>query len=64
MNLVVDQTLIDFVVSHGTDPKFGARPMNRAIQEKVEQIIADKIIRGDITSGTPITLTPVDLNIG
>lgn len=56
MNLVINEPLISFIVHHGTDPKFGARPMNRAIQEKVEQLIADKIIRGEITPGSAITL--------
>lgn len=64
MNLVVNDALINFVVSHGTDPKFGARPMNRAIQEKVEQLVADKIISGDIKPGSEIVLRAEDFNGG
>lgn len=61
INLAVDDTLINFVVRYGTDPKFGARPMNRAIQEKVEQVVAEKIIRGDIPTGSPIHVNENDL---
>lgn len=61
INLVINENLLNFVVSFGTDPKFGARPMNRAIQEKVEEIIARKIIAGSIPKGSPVELTPEEL---
>jgi ATP-dependent Clp protease ATP-binding subunit ClpA len=46
----------------GTDPKFGARPMNRAIQDTIEQIIANKMIRGQIKPGSEITLSRADFD--
>ncbi len=61
INLVINQDLINFVMKSGTDPKFGARPMNRAIQDKVEQIIAEKMIRGDFQAGSEIVLTQGEL---
>ncbi len=61
INLVVNDTLIEFVAGHGTDPKFGARPINRAIQEKVEQIIAKKLIDGSAEKGKGIILTKEEL---
>jgi ATP-dependent Clp protease ATP-binding subunit ClpC len=45
---------IDYLVSKGNDPKFGARPMNRAIAEEVERFMADKIIDGDVKQGSKI----------
>ncbi len=62
MNLVINDELIEFLVKEGIDPKFGARPMNRAIQEKVEGIIAEKIINGEIKAGSQIALSTSDLN--
>ncbi|MES2213595.1 MAG: ATP-dependent Clp protease ATP-binding subunit [Patescibacteria group bacterium] len=62
MNLVVDETLINFVMSYGTDPKFGARPINRAIQEEVEQLVAKKIISGSLQPGSQIVLTSEELH--
>ena len=46
---------IKYLVGKGTDPKFGARPMNRAIQEEVEKLIADKIIDGSIKEGSKVS---------
>jgi len=46
---------INYLVSKGNDPKFGARPMNRAIEDDVERYVADKIIRGDIVQGDKVT---------
>lgn len=61
IDLVVNDDLIDFVSSFGADPKFGARQMNRIIQEKVEEIVAEKIINGTATSGSKLTLIKEDL---
>jgi ATP-dependent Clp protease ATP-binding subunit ClpC len=62
-NLEITKDLVDYVREKGTDPKFGARPMNRAIQDTVEQTIADKMIRGNIKPGVKIELSRADLGI-
>lgn len=49
--------IIEYLVTKGTDPKFGARPMNRAIQEEIEQKIAEKIIAGDIHEGSKAVIS-------
>ncbi len=56
-SVILEQSedLVNYLVSQGTDPKFGARPMNRAIQNEVEQIIAERMIAGDISSGSRVT---------
>ncbi len=46
----------DFVVEGGFDPSFGARPLKRFIQRKVETLIARKIIADDIAPGTTLTV--------
>ena len=46
---------IQYLVAKGTDPKFGARPMNRAIQEEVEKLMAEKIIEGSVKLGSKVT---------
>ena len=51
VKLEVTDALIDRVASAGFDPDFGARPIKRAIEEIVENKIADYIIKGE-TSGT------------
>ncbi len=47
----VTRELLDFLIKKGTNPKFGARPMRRAIEEDVEEKIASGIIKGDLKSG-------------
>lgn len=61
INLVINEPLINFVASRGNDPKFGARPINRAVSEEVEQIIAKKIISGEVTRGSTVELKDTDL---
>ncbi|MFA5987441.1 MAG: AAA family ATPase [Candidatus Paceibacterota bacterium] len=54
LNLVVDDYLVNFVAKEGFSPVFGARPMNRAIQEKVENAVAKKMISGEFSPGSTI----------
>ncbi len=61
LDLVITDPLLNFLVSVGQDPKFGARPMNRAIQEKVEQTIAEKMLRGELQAGSRVELSGDDL---
>lgn len=49
--------LLDYLISIGSDPKFGAREMNRKIKDEIESIIADKIISNEIKTGDIINFT-------
>ena len=55
MTMNIDKELIDFVVEGGYNPTFGARPMNRLIQDTVEQNLADLIIRGELNAGQTVS---------
>lgn len=44
----VEETALDALADIGFDPDFGARPMRRAIQEKVENQLADLVLRGQL----------------
>ncbi|MCR4336425.1 MAG: AAA family ATPase, partial [Candidatus Omnitrophica bacterium] len=61
IELVINDALLKAVTRAGTDPQFGARPMNRAIQEKVEQVIAKKMISGEVKAGSRLELTEAEL---
>ena len=52
-----DETLIDKVSKEGFDPEFGARPIRRFVQDNIENIIADKIIKGEIKKGDKLNLS-------
>lgn len=45
-NLIVDENLINKVAEAGFDPVFGARPINRSIEEIVENQVANYILQG------------------
>jgi len=59
--LIINPILVDFLVEKGSDPKFGARSLNRAMQDTVEKVIADKIISGTVKPGSELVLTDADL---
>ena len=61
ITLSINSALIEFLVSEGSDPKFGARALNRAIQDTVEKVIADKILSGEVGNGVTLELTASDL---
>lgn len=44
------------LVAAGFDPRLGARPMRRMVQRRVEDTIADMILRGGAKAGDVITL--------
>ena len=64
LDLEITPELTKHVAKQGFDPVFGARPMNRYIQENVEQIVADKLIKGEIKEGARFKLYPHDLKGG
>jgi ATP-dependent Clp protease ATP-binding subunit ClpC len=43
-----------FLVDHGYDVSYGARPLKRAIQRYVEDPLSDKILQGEFTPGDEI----------
>ena len=46
-----------FLAIEGYDSAYGARPLKRAIQKYVEDLVADAIINGDIETGKVYTIT-------
>jgi ATP-dependent Clp protease ATP-binding subunit ClpC len=51
INVEITDDLISYVAEKGYDPKFGGRPLTRAIQEEVEQRIADEVLAGNLKAG-------------
>jgi ATP-dependent Clp protease ATP-binding subunit ClpC len=47
-NFIYDQDLIDYLSKVGFDETFGARPIKRAIQDKIEDLISEKILMMEI----------------
>lgn len=49
------------LVDAGYDPRLGARPMRRVVQRSVENIVAEKMLTGELVAGSGIMLTADDI---
>ena len=56
-NLSIDESIKEYLVEKGYDEKYGARPLNRAIQKYIEDPIAEKVLDGLIDTNDNITIS-------
>lgn len=56
LSLSIDDTAFDQLIEAGFDPVYGARPLKRAIQQQVENTLAQKILAGDFVAGDTILI--------
>ena len=56
LKLDVTTAAKDFIIDSAYDSVYGARPIKRFIQSRVETLIAKAIIRGDYAEGTTLTV--------
>ena len=56
IGLTVDDTAFDILIDAGFDPVYGARPLKRAIQQQVENPLAQKILAGEFQAGDNIII--------
>ena len=54
--LSVTDEALEHIVEEGWDPDYGARPLKRAIQRLVEDVVTEEIITNNPTQGTSMTL--------
>ena len=54
--LKVNKSAIDFISAEGYDEEYGARPLARAIQHYIEDVIADEILTGHLKEGDTIVI--------
>jgi ATP-dependent Clp protease ATP-binding subunit ClpC len=47
-NITISDEVKEFISKVGFDEKYGARPIKRAIQEKIEDLISEEVLRGTI----------------
>ena len=60
MELDVNGEAKTFLAEKGFNPEYGARPLKRVIQERLQDPLAEKIIAGDINEGDKVEVTLVD----
>jgi ATP-dependent Clp protease ATP-binding subunit ClpC len=59
-NIKVTKQAKEFLADKGYDPDYGARPLKRAVQTYIEDLLADAIIKGEIVKGDEVyTITHI-----
>ena len=63
IKLEITKQAKEFILQKGTNIKFGARPLRRAIQKYLEDEISEKILKGEIKNGQTIFVDLQDENL-
>ena len=56
ISLTIRDSAKDLIVEKGTDAKYGARPLRRAMQTELEDKLAEAILNGNIQSGDMVAV--------
>ncbi len=56
----IQKDAIDFLAENGFDPVYGARPLKRTIQQKLENPLAEALLKGNFRPGDNIKITVQD----
>jgi len=56
LTIRLTEAATDFLVSHGHDEHFGARPLKRAIQRYIEDPLSEKILTAEFSRGDEIVV--------
>ena len=58
-----DESVLDLISEVGFDETYGARPIKRAIQDKIEDFISEEVLKGNILEGVNYVMTVIDKEI-
>ena len=57
INLTISPAVKKYLVTKHSDAKMGARPLKRAIQQTIEDAMAEELLRGNIKAGMDVTVS-------
>jgi ATP-dependent Clp protease ATP-binding subunit ClpC len=60
LRLVVQEDAKDFLIEKGSSLEFGARPLRRSIEQHLEDMLADELLRGTFQGAEAITVKVVE----
>ena len=63
LGLAVTDSAKDYIIENGFEPQYGARPLRRFIQSRVETMVGRLIIAEELPSGTTIEIDVKDGNL-
>ena len=61
--ITYDESLVEYISKIGYDELYGARPMKRAIQDKVEDLISEEVLTGKMIEGKSYLIKVVDEDV-
>ena len=47
----------DLLIKKGYDPSYGARPMRRAVERYLEDPLAERLLKGEVSEGDTVSVT-------
>lgn len=56
INLKITPAAIDIVAEAGFDAEYGARPIRRVLQDKIEDLLSEELLVGNIETGATVTI--------
>ena len=56
INLSVSEKAVEHIADKGFDKNYGARPIRRAIQTEIEDLLADKLLAGEVKAGEKVNV--------
>jgi ATP-dependent Clp protease ATP-binding subunit ClpA len=59
-NFSYDETLVDYLSKVGYDEMYGARPLKRAIQDKVEDLLSEEVLTNKLSENKPYLIQVKD----
>ena len=60
IDIDIDDTVVEYIANVGFDDNYGARPLRRAVQSKIEDKFAEELLDGNIKAGDHIILKVED----
>jgi len=61
--ITYDESLVEYLAKIGYDELYGARPLKRAIQDKVEDLLSEEVLTGKVIEGKSYLIKVVDENV-
>ena len=60
-NIEISNPAKDYITEKGFDSKYGARPLNRAIQKYIEDLVAENVVNNSIVEGDKILIDKIKI---
>ena len=63
LEIKLTENAVNYLIDNGSDTEYGARPLRRLIEQKIEDQIADDLLKGNIQDNSKIIVDATDGNL-